>query len=151
MAFEIDYKTLRGPGFRAAMRKLCNHDGFGDVKTAYNVSRIGSLLEQEMKTADKLFIDIAKKYVMPGAKDGTLKQTDGKWEFKSKELEAEFEEKFHEFHDHVVTIERHQVKLSALSKLNLSPNDILALEPVLEDDMEEVGVIKHMKVPLKDA
>ena len=53
--FELTYDTLRSAEFNAGIRKLLNSNSYTDVKKIYNISRIGTLLEQHHKDAAEVF------------------------------------------------------------------------------------------------
>lgn len=135
MAFEIDYWTLRKPGFQAALGKVARASGIKGIKARYNVARLTDLMNQELKTANKLFVEMADPYLDKDDKNMPFKTDDGDWALKDGASKEEFQEKFEEFHAHKVTIERWRIKLSDLEPVDLSPGDLIELEPILEDDV----------------
>lgn len=137
MAFEITYWTLGKPAFAAAMRKVNNHGGYKGVKTAYNIARMTSLLEREIKTYRTLMGNLLREHVKQDAKGFMRNEETNEWDFKSEESKEAFKEKFTELHDHKVTIERYKINLSDLEPVGLSPDELIILDPLLNDDLDE--------------
>lgn len=126
MSFELTYKDIANPHFLAAMKKVVNSETWKDPKKAYNAARIGTLLDSELKT----FADLRQKLVtkarsyVPANDDAPTDDDKAKLE----EIQAE-QEKFLEVS---FKLERHKIHLDDLADVKLSPNELLALEPLLD-------------------
>jgi len=134
MAFEIDYWTLRKPGFQAAMGKLARGSGIKDIKARYNIARMTDLMNQEIKTANQLFRDLADQYLAKDEKGVPFKDDDGNWAIADGADKEEFEQKFEEFHNHKIKIERHLVRLEDIEPVDLSPGDLIELDPIIDQE-----------------
>lgn len=126
MSFTLTYKTLANQNFVPALKKVVNFDGFKDPKLAYNAARIGSLVDQELKTFHDLRVKFANK-VKAIKPENEENPTDA-----DKEAVKALQEEADKFGEVSFEINRHKLKLEDLSGLKLTPNEILALEPMLE-------------------
>lgn len=127
MSFTLTYKDLSNPNFLSGVKKLVGSDKWKDPRKAYNLARAGSLLEQELKT----FFNLRQKQI--------IKVKAAKPENNEKPTEADLEklklldEENDKFNEISFTIERHKVDFNDLAEISLTPNEILALEPMLEN------------------
>jgi hypothetical protein len=125
MSITLSYDNLANPHFLKAMKKL-GRSIFKDPKASYNVARLISLLEPELRTFNQLRDKFAVKVMAAKpAKDAEESEAD---KAKFEELKEE-ENKLREIS---FTIERHKVKLEDASGADLTPLEIIALEPILE-------------------
>lgn len=123
MSFTLTYKDMAKPQFLSGIRKLATFAGFKDMRAAYNVAKIASLLDSEYATMEDLRSKLAKKYPLDKKPTANVE----------KEMQAEMEK----FLGIPVEISRPKVKLLDTEGAGLSPNELLALTPMLEgwDDL----------------
>ena len=115
MSFTLTYRDIANPHFLAGVRKLVQSDKWKDPKTAYNLAKVGRLLDQELKTFHALRFQFQKKW-----KDSPSGDVD---------MEAEAEK----FGDVSFVVECHRVDFKDLADKGLSPLEIGALEPLLDN------------------
>lgn len=118
---ELTWAQIRNPGFQQAIAKLMNADL--PFKTAYHVGRIGDRVRTEMNSSQEWFVKLVKKYADVNEADGTFKVKDenlDKWLEEIKTFEAT---KFN--------VEKSKVLIAQLESVRLTPNEIIALEPIL--------------------
>lgn len=135
--FEISYDKIRNPGFKGSFRKVMGATGWPSTKVAYNVARLGKLLQKEANIANELFEkEILRKYVKSD-EQGKLLQDKGQWDLKDEITLDHFESEARKFHEHTVKIERYQLTLAELDAVKeLTPQDLLNLGPVIEGQDE---------------
>lgn len=129
MSFTLTYKNLSNPNFLPGIRKLVKHDDWKDPKKMYNVARLSTLLDQELKT----FYDLRAKHYKKvqaakseGDSEAPISDEDkAKLEALSEETEKLYEVSFE--------IPRHKVDFNDLEGIPLSPSEMLALEPLLDN------------------
>lgn len=131
--FEVSYESLRSRGFQQAFRKVMDCPGIVDIKASYNIARMGKLFDQEIKIANGLFIKLLKEYV-EFTPEGQPKRTGDKWRIKEDVDEAAAMEAIEKFHQNTIKVERHKIQPEVIRGANLTPNDLLTLEPVLALD-----------------
>lgn len=124
MSFTLSYKDLAKPAFLAGIRKLSAYSGFRDIKVTHNVAKIASQLDAEYVTYDEVKAKLAKRFPLT-EKEHTPD--------KVQEIETEFENLMAISFE----VKRPKVKLGEVEGINLSPNELLALTPILEglDDL----------------
>lgn len=140
----LKYETINTPAFSTAIKRLMNCNSL-PVKAAYTVAKIASKLEQEVKTASKLYTDLLKKHCELTAEGNlapqmqTMKDAEGKeishpipGSFVPKEghmdsLEAEIKE----FMAIPFTLDYMPLSLDDLAGAKLSPQDLIDLETII--------------------
>lgn len=133
MSFEISYATLRKPAFQNAYRKLMLSNNFPNVKAAYDVSRLGKFLDDELRLANDLFTKECERFVEKERPVGDKGEV--KLEFKEGFTEDDFKAAVDKFHEHTVVIHRHKLPMAHLEKCSeLTPGDLLELDAVVEDE-----------------
>ena len=132
MSFSIDYKTLRNRNFQTAMGKVLRHDDYPQIKTTYNISRMGDFISQEMRRSDEIMRKMFKRYAELDERGNPIKDGDG-WLIKEGADKEAFEKEFEDYLAHSVTIERHKLDLETLEGVGLTPNELLSLSPILAD------------------
>lgn len=140
MSFVLTYKDLSNQNFIKAMRKLCGSDKFKDIKKAYNIGRIGSLLEIELKTYNDLMAKMRKKF-----KEFLPKNEEEPTPEDLKHLEA-MKAETEKFLEISFTLERHKLEFSELEGLDLTPNEICALAPLINGDPDAEEKKPDLKV-----
>lgn len=141
MTFQLTYKDLANPNFVSGLRKICQADTFKDQKAAYNAARIGSLLDSEMKTFYELREKMRKKF-QAAKPENEENPTEADLKV-LEELKAEGEK----FAEISFTLERYKIEFDQLQDIPLTPNEILALTPLLDGfpDQEKKPDIKIVK------
>jgi hypothetical protein len=125
MSFTLTYRTLGNPNFLSGVKKLVMSDKWKKPKEAYNVARLGSLLEQELKT----FFDLRGKFLTKVQSS----KPEGEWTEEDKKKALELRQEADAFGDVSFVVERHKVDFASLDEISLTPAEILALEPLLDN------------------
>lgn len=118
---ELTWAMIRNPQFLAGLSKLVNA-GF-EFKTAYHISRIFSRVDSEYKESQKFFMKFVEKYA-------DIDQKTGSYKVKDEHLEK-WKEETKNFDETKFVIEKSRVNIADLNGVNLTPLEILALEPIL--------------------
>ncbi len=121
--FEITNEQTRNQFFVQGLRKILNFDGITEVKVAYNVGRVGTLLDLHQQEADDVFKKLIKSH-------GTLKDN-GTFEIDEDKMEA-WKKAHAEFLGHKTKVERHKIRIGDVEGVPLTPSEIAALEPILD-------------------
>jgi hypothetical protein len=127
MSFTLTYRHLSNPNFVPGLKKLVESDKWKEPKAAYNCSRLSSLIDIELKT----FNDLRKKFsirVIKAKPENDAEPTEA-----DKALLEELKAEADKFADVTVTIERHKIDFKDLTEIPLTPLEILALEPLLDN------------------
>jgi len=125
MSFTLNYAQISNPNFITGLRKIVQNDKFTDPKRAYNCARIGSLMDLELKTFHDLRFKFNKKW-----KEMRPENVESSTEADKQKLE-ELKVEADKFAEVSFEIPRHKVDFEDLAGIGLSPNEILALEPLL--------------------
>ncbi len=118
---ELTFAHIRAPSFQSGFSKLLNTSY--DPKVAYHIKRIGDKIESEAKTAQELFIKMVKK-------NGDFDEKTGQFKIKDENKDSWIKE-VQEFSEIKFTIEKRKLNVAELNGVQLTPNEMLALEPVL--------------------
>jgi hypothetical protein len=127
MSFILTYKDLSNPNFTTGVMKLVQCDKWKCPKKAYNLARIASLLDQELKT----YSELKAKFIRNAA--SRRPQDVEKMSPEELKVLEELREEAAKFGEVSFEIHRHKVDFNDLSAVSLTPNEILALEPILEN------------------
>ncbi len=135
--FKIAYRELRSQQFGTAMYKLGTCTEFKNPKVTYNIARTMKILSKELSESQKQWSEIASPLFVTG-EDGNFKINETKSFFVCKEGvdENEATKKVDTFLNKEVLVERFKMKLEDLQAAKLSPSDVAALEPLLENVLE---------------
>ena len=120
--FEITNDQLRNNSFVTGMRKILAHPS-GDVKTNYNLGRMGVQLNGAQKDAEVVLKKLIKNY-------GKFLDS-GKFEIDDDKVE-DWKKAHKEFLDHSTKVERHKIRVETLEGIPLTPSEVAALEPLLD-------------------
>jgi len=121
--FEVTNEQTRNEYFVGGLRKILNYDGLKDVKTTYNIARIGKLLDQHQSEADDVFKKLIKSH-------GTLNDN-GTFKIDDENIDA-WKKAHAEFLGHKTKVERHKIRIQDIEGVPLTPSEIAALEPVID-------------------
>lgn len=130
MAFKLKHKDLNNQDFTRALGKLCNTAGL-PVKLAYTVGKTQKAIQKEMQEArvgfQKLIDQFAEK-----DEHGKRVEPEGEGSYKiADEKMKDFDQAVQDFMDIELEISQSKVTLDQLERANLTPNEIMALEPLL--------------------
>lgn len=127
MTIEISYKSLANENFLSGMRKIAQNDKWKEPKSAYNASRLLSLVQIELKTFNELRGKFIKKISDSAPVPGEERMDDAV--AKAKELREEAEK----FGDIAFEINRQKIDFTDLEHVPMTPAEIIALEPILDN------------------
>lgn len=161
--FKLKFSDTQSRQFLTAYRKVMQFTGFKDSTITYNATKIGRKFDQEAQICQETFIKLAKNFAKLDEKGNFVLQekeninakgekvvtkipntfvtreeclADGSWEKALKEWNAmEFE------------IQCHKIKLADLNGAGLSPEDLLALDALLdvEPPAKAAGAVTSIK------
>ena len=137
---KLTYRQINSDGFNKAINYLSSQSDFGSFQAAYNMAKLARKFEKELRQARASFSTWTKDYVAK-TEDGTpIMSTDSNGIFPFQIVEGkteEFSAKVEDFLNTEVTIEVPKLTAEQLGKVSLSPNQILALEPILDSSSLE--------------
>lgn len=129
----IDYKTLNSEGFNQALSLLSNQTGFASFQAAYNVAKITKQHFEELKIARDLYNKWTDPYLVKDEKGAPKRATKAHplcpWEI-IEGKEKEFDDELEKFLKTSVKIEARPLMLNELGAIQLSPAQLIALEPI---------------------
>ena len=126
--FTLNYEVFNKPEFNSAMNKLATHTEFKNFKTTYNIARIVKFIEQEAVIYNELRIKLLKKHGEENEDKVTFTV--------AKENIKAFNKEHAEFLNLEFDIERHKINPDELASVALTPNEVAAIESLL-NIMEE--------------
>ena len=140
---KLTYRQINSDGFNQALKFLSSQNDFGSFQAAYNVAKLTRKFEKELNQARHSFSAWTKAYIAKN-EDGSPKMAEnpsGFFPFEIAEGKSdEFSEKVEDFLNTVVTIEVPKLTTEQLGNVRLSPNQISALEPILDSaSLEELS------------
>ncbi len=118
---ELKWENIRGQDFQQGLEKLA-HTNL-PFKVGYHIGRIKAKVVSEANLAQEEFVKLVKKY-------GELDEATGQFKIKDENKELWTKEAT-DFSATKFTIEKHRVNIADLGEAKLSPNEIMALEPIL--------------------
>lgn len=131
----LKLEFLNNPVAMAAIRKLANTDKL-DAPMAYRVGRIAARVDREMETVRPSCVAVLKKYTVKDEKGEVKGWPGGPFEFAPGD-EAKHDEEMKALMKEEFSEKVHKVPLSCLTKVGLTPIEVIALEPILEVDLPE--------------
>lgn len=135
---KLTYGTLRDKDFFSAVAKINNFTDFKDARVMANIARIVKLIDKYQEEANDVFIKLLKQYAKLDEK-GEILASPGKpgtYEIKD-EVVAEWKEKYKEFCAVEFEIFAKKLNLHDLISAKLSPKDLIALDPLLNQPEED--------------
>lgn len=131
---KLTYEHLRNPEFQIALQRLGAHP-FRDQKLAYKIAKMLWKLAKEIKICDELFAKLLDQYAEKDEK-GRLKPYQNKeGTFQIPEANAEvWKSAIKEFLSVEVKISAEKFKLTDFDGVELSASNLVALEPLMEDE-----------------
>lgn len=136
----LDYKTLNSEGFNQALSMLSNQTGFSNFQAAYNVAKITKQHFEELKIARDLYNKWTDEYVVKD-EAGVPKRAAKvhplcPWEIKEG-MEKKFDEELEKFLKTSVEIKARPLALNELGAIQLSPAQLISLEPIFAPESFE--------------
>lgn len=132
---KIKYKTINDKKFMEAIVHLSTLSGFENAEAAYNVTRILRQIMQVLKTTREEYAEMVKPFLVKDDKGNykLLEKPELMCPFeiidgKKEELKTLIEE----FLQKEATLESHPLTLKSLNKVDLSPSQIIDLEPIFD-------------------
>lgn len=131
MPIKLTYAQLNEPALFQSLNALAAEKDFPEFKTAYSVSKLVRRIRNELRVAAEHHKEIIMPFV---EKDeaGKAKTDERGGVTIAPEKKAEWDEKLQQFLDHEVEFDVDPIKVTELGAIKLSPNDILALEPIFD-------------------
>lgn len=136
----LSYKVINSESFNQALSYLAQQQGFSNFQAAYNVARIVRQFKKEVTTAREIYQKWADEYFVKNEKSGyeTAENPSAICPFKIKDgKEQEFEQKMADFLKTEVEIKSSLLSPGDMGGVKLSPQQILALEPILDSSFFE--------------
>lgn len=131
---QINYKRVKDHTFNAAMKKL-SAKPFRDQKLAYTIAKIVNVLNKEAETTQALFLKLVDTYadkdaqghviVPPGMAPGS---------FQVSKNHEEYQKALADFEALSFDIPGPKLTFLQLESVDLSAEDCIALEPLLEGE-----------------
>ena len=118
---ELTWAHVRDHNFQQGLEKLASTPF--EFKTGYQVSKIKAKVVSEATTAQEWFVKLVKTL-------GELNEETGQFKIKP-ENEEKWKEEVKSFSETKFTIEKNKLNVADLSIAKLTPNEIMALEPIL--------------------
>lgn len=131
---KLKYLDLRNPTFVRTMQKIAKSP-IKDIKALYNVTRLLDKVQQEEKRSQELFMVMLKEHAVLDDK-GNLVPHDGKpgsFQIKEDMLDA-WKKKVEDYMDIEWQVERHPLKLSDIASANMTPEEVMSIECVLDQE-----------------
>lgn len=138
----LTYKNFRGE-FLPAFEKLANMEGLHQ-KVAYHLGRVAAKLKPLTLKAQSDYIAVIKKHCLLDEKGEMVPENKVPGTFTiPPENKKAWLKAIEEFEKTAVTIDKLQLRVSDLATAKLTPNDYVALEPLIS----EMEVASEDKVP----
>jgi hypothetical protein len=135
--FKITYKELRSPQFSQSLSKLAQCTEL-KPKTAYHIAKTATVLGRELSSSQKKWVAISKPLFKLNEAGTFIPNTTNEFFVTNEGVsEDDAKAKVEEFLNHEVLVERFKLKIDDLAPAKLSPQDLIALEPMLEAVVEE--------------
>jgi hypothetical protein len=138
MGIKLNYGQINSSEFNQSLMLLSAQNGFSSMQSSYNVARIVRQFNKELKTARELYNNFVKEFTKKDEKGNPVPLSEGAtphpycpWELEEGKR-AEFDKKIDEFLKVEVEIQSHPLKLSDLGTIKLSPQHLMALEPIMD-------------------
>lgn len=131
--FTISYKDLRSDAFVQAMGKIAGSPNFKNIKVAYNISRMAKRLQTEITASQKIWLELVTKYIEVNPKTLAPERDGNSFKWKEGVNAEEADKALTDYINTEIKVDRYKLKLQDLEPAGLSPNDLIALEPMLEE------------------
>lgn len=137
---EINYATIRKPGFVNGWNKIANHTGF-TPKRAYSIGRIKAKLDQEGKVSQEVFNKLVHKYADFKECGKLLIEPTGPGSFQiPEEKKDDYEKELKEFEALSFEVKWPKIHIDDMEDLKLSPSEIEGLDAILDFEEAEAPV-----------
>lgn len=133
--FILTNKDLQNENLPLALVKLEAFPKYNDIKVTYNIARSITLIKQRFLKVQNEFFDMLREYAKLDEKGQFIPHGDQPDSYEIQDDKKEdWQKAIREFEEQSFKIERHKLKLSDISGVGLSPKEINALAPMLEDE-----------------
>lgn len=133
----LSYEVFRNGAFTAAQQKLRAYP-FKNQRTSFNVARLLGMLDKESELCQAAWHKLVDQYAKKDEHGKIVPHEGREGTYSIREDAAdEWKAKVEEFHKVSFTVERNPFKLTELEELRLTPGEILALGPLLEEPTDE--------------
>lgn len=143
---KLSYKTLNSESFNQAIGLLASQNAFATFDATYNVAKITKKFHQELTMARELYSKWTEKFF---EKDeaGKFKMAEKPhpltpWKIKDG-MEEEFNKAMEDFLKTEITIAAKPLAIHDLGGVKLSPQQIIALEPIFDPSAFEKEASTH--------
>jgi len=135
MGIKLTYQQLNSEGMNHALMTLANQNGYASVKAAYNVMRIKKQFDKALKEARELYNKLTDEFLVKDESGKPVPATTpnaySPYEIIPARLD-EFNKKIEEFLQMDVEIQSYPVKADELGSVKLSPQQMIALDNILD-------------------
>ena len=129
----LTYEQLNGFEFNQALNLLAAQQKL-QVTASYNIARIVRQVKKTLATAQKTYQEWSTEFYEKDEKGNPIADEANPLNFRIKEESKEFfQAKMKSFLATNVAIESHPIKIEDLQGLTMSPQQMIALEPILVD------------------
>jgi len=132
---KINYKLLNSDIFNKELSELTKKSGFSNFKASYNVAKIARKFTKELGMARGAYADWIKEYLVK-EEDGKFKLSEPPNQYTPYQIqdgkEEEVAKKVEDFFATELEIEAAPITLDDLGSIQLTPHQILVLEPIFD-------------------
>ena len=144
---ELTIKNLNDNFFQQAVGKIAHCNGFQPL-AAFRISKVVKQIAQETIEARNLYKKALLDYMVSDEK-GDLKKNEGGSGFilQTGKTQKEFDDKIEELMNAPVHIQWQKFKFDDLERVGLSPTEMLAIEPMIDESSftsEKIAVVQNM-------
>lgn len=130
---KLTYENLRDRSFYQAVSKINTFNGFKDSRILVNIARVVKLIDKYQKECDEVFIKLVKQFCELDEKGEIKSPADrpGAYTILPEKL-GEWKTALEDFHKIEVELFAKKIKLFDLTPAQLSAQDVVMLEPMLD-------------------
>jgi len=129
---QLKVKELNHPLFISALQKLDNCSKYPSTQVAWQVMKLVKNCHELIKEKREFYQKQVKEHTILDEQGNPKFDDKGQLQFKSPEDEAAHEKAFEEFMTVELEVKGRQLKLDELGQVGLSPNELEALEPLID-------------------
>lgn len=155
MSIEIRYGSLKDRHLDSAMNKLRYHSNL-PFKVTYQIKTILEGFDKGAKKVAKDFVDMLKQYATLDEKGQFIRDKDKNGKdipdsyVVAPERQEPFKEAMEAFDERVFLINRHKIALHNLEEAGLCPQELLALECMIDENELDMEGESHGKENQKE-
>lgn len=132
---KLTYKQLNSAEFNQALQSLSRQTGFAGFQASYSMAKIARKFQEELKIARELFDKKADEFIEKDSKGDRMIAEKAHPSMPWKLIEGKenaYEEMLSDFLKTEVTLDASPLRAFQLGSVQLSPNHMLVLEPILD-------------------